>query len=98
MVTHLGASIDFISLFRLQVYPEDMEHESVFEGSSDLRQLPEYRHDNLDDLGVQIVTPSQTISCFGFSRCIIFAMHLDIYYVCRGLFRVPTVGWRNAPA
>ena len=52
VVTHLGASIDFISLFRLQVYPEDMEHESVFEGSSDLRQLPEYRHDNLKSVEI----------------------------------------------
>lgn len=41
---------------------------------------------NPDDLGVQIVTPSQTISRFGFSRCIIFAMHLDIYYVHTNIY------------
>ena len=62
MVTHLGASIDLISSFRLQVYPEDMDHESVFEGSSDLRQLPEYRHDSL-----------KTVEIIGFSsaRCLV---------------------------
>ena len=28
-----------------------------------------------------LLPPSQIISCFGFSRCIVFVMHLDIYNV-----------------
>lgn len=51
LVSFLDASPS-LETWYLEVYPEDMEHESVFEGSSDLRQLPEYRHDNLKSVEI----------------------------------------------
>ncbi|KAG2581057.1 uncharacterized protein LOC120711149 isoform X1 [Panicum virgatum] len=61
LVSFLDASPS-LETWYLEVYPEDMEHESVFEGSSDLRQLPEYRHDSL-----------KTVEIIGFSsaRCLV---------------------------
>jgi hypothetical protein len=45
-------SIDLISPFYLQVSQEDMEHESIFGGSSHLRPLPDCHHDRLKSFEV----------------------------------------------
>ncbi|CAL4996205.1 unnamed protein product [Urochloa decumbens] len=41
-----------LETWNLDVYPEDMEHESIFGGASHLRQLPEFRHNHLKSVEI----------------------------------------------
>lgn len=83
LVSFLDASPS-LETWYLEVYPEDMEHESVFEGSSDLRQLPEYRHDNLKS--VEIIGFISARSLIELTCCIVkSAVSSDSHWIPFGV-------------
>ncbi|KAF8712628.1 hypothetical protein HU200_028384 [Digitaria exilis] len=66
---HLLPCILFPGSGCLQVALEDMDHESIFEGSLRLRQLPEIHHHHLKS--VEIIESSSTKSLVQLTSCIV---------------------------
>jgi hypothetical protein len=51
LVSFFDAS-PLLEVFVLDIYQESMEHESIFESSSHLRQMPEYHHEHLKSVTI----------------------------------------------
>nr|CAB3479694.1 unnamed protein product [Digitaria exilis] len=98
LVSFLDAS-PYLVNWNLDVAQEDMEHESIFEGSSHLRQLPEIHHHRLKS--VEIIEFSSAKSLVELTCCILKSavsleqLTLDTLHGDAKLFsRKPLEGWR----
>ncbi|KAG2576180.1 hypothetical protein PVAP13_6NG012300 [Panicum virgatum] len=87
LVSFLDASPSLVT-WNLDVAQKDMKHESIFEGSSHLRQLPESRHDHLKR--VEIIGFSSAKSLVELTCCIVKSavsleqLTLDTLHRCSG--------------